>query len=158
MKKIGLMKAAMLFSVIALATGIYIADLYTHAQVKKLGGIAAQKSARTGDWNTYKVEDVGSQPGLMHLGDLLYANIHANAPEGVDWWGAGTYTQDSYKDGWRKTIASNPKLAGAALKLYGKTYFTAFEDNLEIIKAEIINDRTDGAQRAPTLNKYETLF
>jgi len=134
-------------------TTLLVADFYTQKKIDTLGVMAAGKAVSGSGW--YKRGDqMSSQPNNLYLGQLLYANIYSHNPGDGTWWGAGNSTSDVYKNGWRTMIVNKPSLAYVAVKQYGPSFFTAFDNSLMETKNTIITQWKDGAERAPVLNKF----
>ncbi len=124
---------AVSISLIAATVGAY--HLYTKTQVINMAHKVADVR-----WNE-------GTPNPIHLGNLLYANIHTNIDKkpyfitkdrDTIWWGlskdyAGMYTPKTYKTGWRTALANNPNLAYTALKMYGKIVIKTIKH--DIVKA-----------------------
>jgi len=131
-----------------------VAEFYTQKAIDALATKAAEQAMR--GWYK-KIDQLSPQPTTLHLGQLLYANIHANRPENYEkWWAAGSYTSDDYKNGWRKTAASKASLLYSSIKKYGPSFYVAFDEALMKNKASIIVNWKDGAQRAPIMNQYSS--
>lgn len=134
-------------------SAILVVEFYTQKKINTLATITAQKAISGSGWYK-KVDQMSSQPNNIYLGQLLYANIYAHNPEDGTWWMAGNSTSEVYKKGWRTMMATKPALGYAAVKQFGPSFFTAFEQSLMQTKNDIITKWKDGAQRAPVLNKF----
>lgn len=152
MKKIGI---SLLVCLSLLSAGLVTADLYTAEKVKTLAKFSARQSMYNSDWHKYNLKDVTSRPGYIHLGDLLYANIHSQKPADHEgWWAAGSYTPEAYKTGWRTLVANNPKLAEIALERYGSSFVSAFEDELLAV-LNSMKERKDGEERIAKIGAFD---
>jgi len=79
----------------------------------------------------------------LSLGNLLYSNLHTQIKEEQQ---AGRATPTEYKNGWRKILAKNPKLAYAALNNYGPDVIKAF--NQEFLK----QTKKNQSDKLPTIS------
>jgi hypothetical protein len=85
---------------------------------------------------------------------MLYANIHANRPDTAQWWGAGPYTDKSYKTGWKVLIAKNPELAYKSIDLFGKSFITSLNKQLVEIKNVKLSETGNNSFNLFTTEKY----
>ncbi len=101
--------------------GAVTIDIYSEKQIKLIATNLPH----------YRINDGILEP--LPLGELLYYNLHTQIDSTLfDGSGqAGRETPQSYKDGWRSTIANHPALAYTALSKFGKVFITAY--NKEII-------------------------
>lgn len=141
---------------VCMAFGLVVAaDFYTTEQVKSLAEKASQQVIYGSGW-TASLDNMTSQPNPLYLGDLLYANIHAQNPGTEDWWAAGDYTSETYKSGWRTALAKNPRLAYMGHQKYGYVFRDEFIKALNVRKDQIITDWKDGPDRAAVLNQFSS--
>jgi aminoglycoside/choline kinase family phosphotransferase len=154
MKKFKLILLIVALAMSSAFTTKLVAEFYTQKMIDELALKASDQVIWGSGWSK-KLDQVSSQPNNLYLGNLLYANIHANDPGDPDnWWAAGSYTSEVYKNGWRKMIASKASLAYEAVKRFGPSFFVAYDKALMDKKENIIAKWKDGAQRAPTLNQF----
>ena len=133
----------------------FVAEFYTQKKIDKLAITTASSAVRGSGWYK-KLDQMSSQPNQLHLGELLYGNVHAADPENGTYWAAGNYTSEIYKNGWRKMMVEKPSLAYDAIKMFGPSFFKAFESELMVQKQSIIDNWKDGPQRGAVLNKFSS--
>lgn len=129
-------------------------EFYTAERIKTLAEKASRQAMYGSGW-TKPLDKVTPQPGPLYLGSMLYANIHAQNPGTEDWWGAGSYTPETYKNGWRAALAKNPRLAYMGHQKYGSTFTQELVAALNERREEIITNWKDGAERAAVLNQFD---
>lgn len=133
-----------------------IIELYTKDTIQKLAYQTAKSSTFNRGWDQWVSPkgNVTVLPAPLYLGNMLYANIHANKPDSILYWGAGKYTEKSYKDNWRKLLADNPILAYKALENYGEYFITEFNESLLKIRDSLLEQYKDNKRVTDSLNEF----
>lgn len=111
------------------AAALVSSELYTESKSKDLAHRIV--NGTTYSWGTFNHPN--SNPNAVSLGSVLYDNIYVQNP-GEKMGIAGDYTPESYKNGFRKTLAKNPQLAYTAWDTYGKQLIKNINDELKVLK------------------------
>ena len=143
-----------LFIVGAVVCGLYSVgqlstELYAVSKANKLADlmIKGQESEIASYYNPT------STPTPIHLGSMLYMNIHAHGKEGK-FIGAGDYTPEHYYTEFRDLIAKNPNLAYEAWDLSGKAFIKRYNDGLIELNKNWVEELQNQEEHVDSTYRY----
>lgn len=132
---------------ISLISVLTVGGIYTNQQANQFAKSLAESAA----WHVNTNSDV--QSGTVHLGDVLYANIHLHI-EGR----AGRDTPKEYKTNWVGVVANQPKLVTSAIRTFAPNTIGTFNQTLENEVARTIADYRISTVHPDKIEKESSWF
>ena len=140
---------------------LQVTELYTEKTIKSFAHHTVESVTFNRGWNPWvnKKGEVSVLPAPIYLGSLLYANVHTQKPDTIQYWGAGKYTDKIYKNGWRKMLAQDQELANKALEEFGPYFIEEFDSAIlnkrdTLLKKHKSNKAVQDSLQLFTTEKY----